>query len=40
VRGSVGYQHPCRCLSVGTFLTHRLGREGVDFWVSIDLAPR
>jgi hypothetical protein len=40
VRGSVGYQHPCRCLSVGTFLTRRLGREGVDFWVSIDLAPR
>jgi hypothetical protein len=40
VRGSVTYQHPCRCLSVGTFVAHRLGREGVDFWVSIDLAPR
>jgi hypothetical protein len=40
VRGSVGYQHPCRCLSVDTFVAHRLGREGVDFWVSIDLAPR
>jgi hypothetical protein len=40
VRGSVGYEHPCRCLSVGSFFSRRLGREGVDFWVSIDLAPR
>jgi hypothetical protein len=40
LRGSIAYQHPCRCLSVGAFAAHRLGREGVDFWVSIDLAPR
>jgi hypothetical protein len=40
VRGSVGYAHPCRCISVDGFVGKRLGREGVDVWVSIDLAPR
>jgi hypothetical protein len=40
VRGSIGYAHPCRCVSVDGFASKRLGREGVDVWISIDLAPR
>jgi hypothetical protein len=40
VRGSIGYAHPCRCVSVDGFAGKRLGREGVDVWISIDLAPR
>jgi hypothetical protein len=40
VRGKAGYTHPCRCLSVDAFAARRIGREGVDVWVSIDLAPR
>jgi hypothetical protein len=39
-RASVGYAHPCRCISVDAFAAHRLGRGGIDVWVSIDLAPR
>ena len=40
VRGSVGYAHPCRCISIDGFVGKRLGRDGIDVWVSIDLAPR
>jgi hypothetical protein len=40
VHGSLGYAHPCRCISVDGFAGKRLGREGIDVWVSIDLAPR
>ena len=40
VRGSLGYAHPCRCISIDGFVGKRLGREGIDVWVSIDLAPR
>jgi len=40
VRGSIGYAHPCRCISVDAFAGQRLGRDGIDLWVSIDLAPR
>jgi hypothetical protein len=40
VRGSLGYAHPCRCIAVDGFVGKRLGRDGVDVWVSIDLAPR
>jgi hypothetical protein len=40
VRGTIGYAHPCRCVSVDGFTSKRLGREGVDVWISIDLAPR
>src|SRR6185312_11039201 len=36
VRGSVGYAHPCRCISIDGFVAQRLGREGVDLWISID----
>jgi hypothetical protein len=39
-RASVGYAHPCRCISVYAFAQERLARGGVDVWVSIDLAPR
>src|SRR5262249_34302495 len=38
--GSIGYAHPCRCISIDAFAGKRLGREGIDVWVSIDLAPR
>jgi hypothetical protein len=40
VHTSVGYAHPCRCISVNAFAGKRLARGGVDVWVSIDLAPR
>jgi hypothetical protein len=40
VHGSIGYAHPCRCISIDGFAGKRLGREGIDVWVSIDLAPR
>jgi hypothetical protein len=40
VRGSLGYAHPCRCISIDGFVGKRLGRDGIDVWVSIDLAPR
>ncbi len=40
VRGSLGYAHPCRCLSVDAFAGKRLGRDGIDVWIAIDLAPR
>jgi hypothetical protein len=40
VHGSVGYAHPCRCISIDGFVARRLGRDGVDVWISIDLAPR
>jgi hypothetical protein len=40
LRTSVGYAHPCRCVSVNAFAGQRLARGGVDVWVSIDLAPR
>ena len=38
--GSFGYAHPCRCISIDAFAAHRLGRDGIDVWISIDLAPR
>jgi len=40
VKGSLGYAHPCRCLSVDGFAGKRLGRDGIDVWIAIDLAPR
>jgi hypothetical protein len=40
MHGSIGYAHPCRCISIDGFAGKRLGREGIDVWVSIDLAPR
>ena len=40
LHGFIGYAHPCRCISVDGFAGKRLGRDGIDVWVSIDLAPR
>lgn len=39
VRGSLAYRHPCGCLAVVAWAGHRLGRRGVDAWMSVDLAP-
>jgi hypothetical protein len=38
VRGTIGYRHPCGCLAVTLWGGHRLGRGGVDSWLTIDLA--
>jgi hypothetical protein len=38
VRGTVGYRHPCGCLAVTLWGGHRLGRDGVDSWLTLDLA--
>ena len=37
--GGFGYRHPCGCLSVSSFVGHRVGREGFDAWAGFDLAP-
>ncbi len=34
-----GYRHPCGCLAVAGFAGHRVGRDGVDAWLGLDLAP-
>ncbi len=39
VRGSVGYRHPCGCLAALAWAGHRLGRDGVDAWLTVDLLP-
>lgn len=39
IRGSVAYRHPCGCLAVVAWAGHRLGRRGVDAWITVDLAP-
>lgn len=39
VRGSLAYRHPCGCLAVVAWAGHRVGRRGVDAWMSVDLAP-
>lgn len=39
VSGSLGYRHRCGCLAVLGWAGHRLGRDGVDAWVTLDLAP-
>jgi hypothetical protein len=39
VRGSIGYRHPCRCLALTGWGSHRLGRPGADVWVTLDLMP-
>jgi hypothetical protein len=39
-RGWASYRHPCRCLGLDAFGARRMGRGGVDVWVSVDLAPR
>jgi hypothetical protein len=39
VRGSVGYRHPCRCLALTGWGSHRIGRPGADVWITLDLMP-
>ena len=39
VRGSLGYRHPCGCLAALAWAGHRLGRDGVDAWLTVDLLP-
>jgi hypothetical protein len=39
IRGSVAYRHPCGCLALVAWAGHRIGRPGVDAWMSVDLAP-
>jgi hypothetical protein len=37
--GALGYRHACGCLALYSWLGHRLGREGIDVQVSVDLMP-
>ncbi len=37
--GALGYRHPCGCLATLGWVGHRLGREGIDVQVSVDLMP-
>lgn len=39
-RGGIELRDKCRCLAVRLAGAHRIGREGVDVWLTIDLAPR
>ncbi len=39
LRGSATYRHPCGCLAVTAWAGHRLGRSGVDSWLTLDLMP-
>ncbi|MGO8994281.1 MAG: hypothetical protein ACLQVI_13210 [Polyangiaceae bacterium] len=39
-RGGIELRDHCGCLRVRANAAHRLGREGVDVWVTVDLAPR
>ncbi len=40
VRGSLEVHDKCQCLALRLSAAERLGRDGVDVWVSVDLAPR
>ncbi len=39
VRGLARYRHPCGCFGLGVIAAHRVGRDGVDVAVSVDLTP-
>jgi hypothetical protein len=39
IRGGAAYRHPCGCVAAELVGLHRLGREGVDVWLTVDLAP-
>lgn len=39
LRGGAAYRHPCGCVAAELFAQHRVGREGVDVWLGVDLAP-
>jgi hypothetical protein len=37
--GSVAYRHRCGCLALQAWGGHRLGRRGLDAWLTVDLMP-
>jgi hypothetical protein len=39
VRGTLGYRHPCGCLAALAWVGQRLGRDGLDAWLTVDLLP-
>lgn len=39
VRGLAEYRHPCGCFSLGLAAAHRVGRDGVDVALSVDVVP-
>jgi len=39
-RGGIELRDRCGCFKVTATAAHRLGRDGVDAWVAVDLAPR
>jgi hypothetical protein len=39
VNGGLRYDHPCRCVALSGSGGHRVGREGIDLWVTLDLVP-
>lgn len=39
-RGGVLYEHPCGCVTVSSWIGKRLGRDGVDAWLALNLAPQ
>jgi hypothetical protein len=39
VRGALAYRHPCDCLALVGWAGHRLGRDGVDASLTLDLLP-
>ena len=39
VRGLAEYRHPCGCLGLGLLAAHRVGRDGTDVAVTVDLVP-
>ncbi len=36
--GSLELHDPCNCVVVRATASHRIGRDGVDAWVSVDLS--
>ncbi len=39
VKGLAEYRHPCGCFGLGLVVAHRMGRDGVDAAVTVDLVP-
>ena len=38
-RGGIELRDKCQCLAIRLAGAHRVGREGIDVWLSLDLAP-
>ena len=39
-RGGLDWEDTCRCFVVRTLASRRLGREGVDVWLTLEFLPR